>query len=138
MSKKPVKYKHIILLKSRRERYVSEVADPQSLGHEVLPRCRAEHSSTKIPNQVGSVQGTARSSSKIVPEESPPPLAWRRLVAQDRDASLPPYAKRRWRGWIISYFSGKRAQRIIPMKSTSFRLRCRNLSYKRKWNLGWC
>jgi hypothetical protein len=54
------------------------------------------------------------------------------------DTGLPPYARRRFRGWIVTRFDVRSVQRLIPIKSDSFRLRHRNLSYKRKWNLVWC
>jgi hypothetical protein len=138
MNKKQVKYKHIVLLESRRERCLSELADGQSLCHEALRRRRTERPITMISQHLGSALDTEQSSSQLLTAENPAPLPGRRSLVEDLNVSLPPYARRRWRGWIVSYFSVKRAQRIIPMKSTSFRLRCRNLSYKRRWNLGWC
>ncbi len=78
--------------------------------------------------------------------ESPEPSQLQPLVTipginplpETADTMLPPYARRRYRAWIVPNFDVRRVLRLIPIKSDNFQLRCRNLSYKRKWNLVWC
>jgi hypothetical protein len=62
----------------------------------------------------------------------------RGMRGEDVETILPPYARRKFRGWIVTRFDVRRVQRLIPVKSENFRLRFRNLNYKRKWNLVWC
>jgi hypothetical protein len=138
MNRKQSKYRHIILLESRRERVLSEIPDAPSFLHKPSNSRRFERLLTMIPQPLESSHD--KDAAPPIPslDGGSVPLVLRKSAVDDVKTALPPYTRRRWRGWIVSYFSVKQAQRLIPMKSANFRLRCRNLSYKRKWNLVWC
>jgi hypothetical protein len=110
MSSKQSKYRHIILFESRRDRLMTKTPEP-------MPQPLVPHPGTDPGPALFVMRGRLQDPSEI---------------------TLPPYARRKFRGWIVTRFEVRRVQRLIPIKSENFRLRYRNLSYKRKWNLVWC
>lgn len=96
--------------------------------HIVVLEGRRERRWSDIPD---ATQPTA------IPETTAPCPASDPLPKTTNDL-LPLALRRRERGRVVTHVSIQLAQRLIPRKSTNFRLRCRNLSYKRKWNLVWC
>jgi hypothetical protein len=138
MSRKQTKYRHIILLERRRDRVMTEIPDTPPPQHEPIPRRTPDRPPTTIPQPHVPPPGTDPSPPNAAPEPGPPQIVMRTMPVDDMNMILPPYARRKFRGWIVTRFDVRRVQRMIPMKSTNFRLRCRNLSYKRKWNLVWC
>lgn len=136
MSRKQSKYRHIILLESRRGRLMTEVPEPPQ--HEPAPQRSPDRPPTTIPQPLVPRPGTDPSPPATAPDPGPAPFVMRGQLPQDSETILPPYARRKFRGWIVTRFAVRRVQRLIPVKSENFRLRYRNLSYKRKWNLVWC
>ncbi len=136
MKRKKAKYRQIIWLERRCGRLMTEAREPPQ--HEPEP----EHLHALPP---ATMRQSLHRDSGIDPLSSPvePDLSWDEvtmggLFQSHADTTLPPNARRKFRGWIVTNFNVRRVQRLIPIKSENFRLRCRNLSYKRKWNLVWC
>lgn len=119
MSRKQSKYRHIILFESRRDRLMTETPEP-------------------TPQPLVLHPGTDPSQPHTAADPGAAPFVMRGRVSDASETTLPPYARRKFRGWIVTRFDVRRVQRLIPIKSDNFRLRYRNLSYKRKWNLVWC
>lgn len=117
---------------------MTELPDTPPPQHEPIPRRTPDRPPTTIPQPIVPHPGSDPSPPNAAPEPGPPPFVMRELQRNNVNTVLPPYARRKLRGLIVTHFDVRSVQRLIPMKSTSFRLRYRNLSYKRKWNLVWC
>ncbi|WP_141734139.1 hypothetical protein [Oligoflexus tunisiensis] len=115
---------------------MTEIPEPPQ--HEPIPKRSPDRPPTTIPQPMVPDPGIDPGSPSTAPHPEPAPIVMRGCPAQEINTILPPYARRRFRGWIVTRFDVRRVQRLIPVKSESFRLRYRNLSYKRKWNLVWC
>lgn len=138
MIRKQSKYRHIILLESRRGRMKAEMSQPSPPQHEPVPNRTSDRPPTTSPQLIVPHPGRDPLPTDSAPEHGPAPLTMREYWNEEINTILPPYARRKFRGWVVTRFAVRRVQRLIPMKSTSFRLRYRNLSYKRRWNLVWC
>jgi hypothetical protein len=124
------------LFESRRGRLMTEI--PEQPQHEPIPKRAPDRPPTTIPQPLVPRPDTDPVPSSPQPDPGPPPFVMRASRSPEAEAGLPPYARRRLRGWIVTRFDVRCVQRLIPIKSDSFRLRHRNLSYKRRWNLVWC
>jgi hypothetical protein len=136
MSRKQSKYRHIILFESRRGRLMTETPEPTP--QEPIPKRSPDRPPATIPQPLVPHPGSDPLPPGTAPDPGPAPFVMRGRLLDASETTLPPYARRRFRGWIVTRFDVRRVQRMIPIKSENFRLRYRNLSYKRKWNLVWC
>ena len=136
MSRKQSKYRQIMWLERRCGRLMSEVPEPPR--HEPIPRRSPDRPPTTIPQPLFPHPDTDLPAPNTAPDPGPVPLGMDGPLAEKAETILLPYARRKFRSWMVTKFDVHRVQRLIPLKSDNFRLRYRNLSYKRKWNLVWC
>lgn len=124
MSRIQTRHKQVFLMETKRSRLMIETPTPPPL-HEPIPKRNPDRPPTTIPQPIVPHPGSdPQPTPNSAPEPGPAPITM-----------LDP--RLRLRGNVVTRFAIRRVRRLVPLKSSYFRLRYRNLSYQRKWHPVW-